>query len=362
MPKIINVPIEPLEERYSAQWNRWIPEDLAKLNVPFIHLDFVEPLSDKISQGSFLDVVGTNYYKAGQARELMDLLDRKQIVDRDVILLNDIWFPGLEMLAYVRDALDIDFRIAGIAHAGTWDPHDFLSQKKMGYWAENLENSWFEIVDYVLVNSHFHKDLLLRTRQVSPEKMFVVGYPFRPEEFVDPMCKKENIVVFPHRLDPEKQPQVFDEIAKELQPIYPDWQFIKTKDVWTDKKAYYELLNRSKIAFSCALQETFGIAMVESVMCGCVPVVPDRLSYRCLYDQHFKYDSDMNMAANLMWHMDNADKTLFSSKEFYFQRKYLIDQTGLFTKRVVQITIDETYEDSEWLMHPSRGNNGQEIF
>ena len=241
MPKIINVPIEPLEERYSQQWHRWFPSELTELGVPFINIDTVQPMSLTIRRGSFLDVIGTNYYKAAQLQQIMVLFEQGQILDGDVFLLHDIWFPGIEMLAYIRDALDIDFCIAGIAHAGTWDPHDFLTQKHMAIWAEDLENSWLESVDYILVNSHFHKNLLIENRKVDISKIFVVGYPFKPEEFVIPNCKKENIVVFPHRLDPEKQPELFDKIQKSLQPFFPDWQFIKTKDVWTDKKAYYEL-------------------------------------------------------------------------------------------------------------------------
>ena len=38
-----------------------------------------------------------------------------------------------------------------------------------------------------------------------------------------------------------------------------------------------------------ALQETWGIAMIESVLSGCIPIVPDRLSYSELYPALFKY-------------------------------------------------------------------------
>lgn len=353
MRKIINVPIEPLEERYSAQWNRWIPAELSRLGVDHIHLDFIEPLSDKIRNGSFLDVIGTNYYKAKQLAELMDLIDRGQIVSGDVILLNDIWFPGLEMLAYVRDAIGRDFKIAGIAHAGTWDPYDFLSQKKMGRWGEDLENSWFEIVDYILVNSHYHKQLLKNSRTIDSDKIFVVGYPFKPEEFVEPKPKKENIVVFPHRLDPEKQPELFDYLAIVLQKTFPDWQFIKTKDVWTNKKAYYDLLNRSKIAFSCALQETFGIAMVEATLCGCIPVVPDRLSYHHLYDKIFKYsekeEAIFPAQAKLSWMIKFCD-VIQNSGVLLNQRRYFWQQSKLFMERVVSIVFDTPY--TEWEKFP----------
>jgi glycosyltransferase involved in cell wall biosynthesis len=60
------------------------------------------------------------------------------------------------------------------------------------------------------------------------------------------------------------------------------------------RAAYGELLRRADVVVSCALQEFFGIAVVEAMHCGCAPVLPRRLSYpglippelhgACLYD------------------------------------------------------------------------------
>ena len=61
-----------------------------------------------------------------------------------------------------------------------------------------------------------------------------------------------------------------------------------------DAAAYRELLWRSDIVVSAAIQEFFGIGVVEAMSCGCVPILPRRLSYpdllpaehhaACLYD------------------------------------------------------------------------------
>jgi glycosyltransferase involved in cell wall biosynthesis len=58
--------------------------------------------------------------------------------------------------------------------------------------------------------------------------------------------------------------------------------------------AYRRLLHQADIVVSTAVQEFFGIAVVEAMYCGCVPVLPRRLSYpeilpselhaACLYD------------------------------------------------------------------------------
>lgn len=48
---------------------------------------------------------------------------------------------------------------------------------------------------------------------------------------------------------------------------------------WLERDAYVDLLNRSAIVLSTALQEFFGIAVVEAIAAGAHPVLPDRLVY-----------------------------------------------------------------------------------
>jgi glycosyltransferase involved in cell wall biosynthesis len=59
---------------------------------------------------------------------------------------------------------------------------------------------------------------------------------------------------------------------------------------------YARLLHRADIVLSTAIHEFFGVSVVEAIYCGCLPVLPDRLSYpelipadlhgRCLYDDY----------------------------------------------------------------------------
>ncbi len=45
------------------------------------------------------------------------------------------------------------------------------------------------------------------------------------------------------------------------------------------KHAYFDWLNQGHIVVSCAIQENFGISVVEAVRMGCIPLLPDRLAY-----------------------------------------------------------------------------------
>jgi glycosyltransferase involved in cell wall biosynthesis len=73
-----------------------------------------------------------------------------------------------------------------------------------------------------------------------------------------------------------------------------------------DVAAYRDLLWRSDIVASAAIQEFFGIGVVEAMYCGCVPILPRRLSYpdllppehheACLYDDQDGLVEKLNAA------------------------------------------------------------------
>jgi hypothetical protein len=307
---LINIPIEPLEERYSKQWNTYFDEWLE--DYPDKHIT-VKPLmpvtfDDEIHDGAFLDVLGTTYYKSQQIASIVYSVKKGEIPrDKSVIfLLHDGWFP-VEQLAYMRDMLGCyNWRFVGLFHAGTYDRWDRTAQKGMSIWGEDLENSWFNIYDAVIVASNFHKRMLINTRHIFHDKIHVI--PWKVEIPDMNHLHKENIVVFPHRLDLEKQPEVFRCMTADLVKNYHDWKFIWAKEICDTKNDYYRLLHKSRISVSCALQETFGIAMVESVLAGCIPVVPDRLSYKEMYYTPFRYKDERELIFKLGSLMNDPDQ------------------------------------------------------
>jgi hypothetical protein len=286
---LYNVPIEPLEERYSTQWQEWFLREFKEAGLFVVNIPGAS--TGTISRGSFLDVVDTNLYKLQQTMKLVAAMQDLRKDQKIVMFFHDLWHPGLTNIAYVRDGLGLreNVKICGCLHAGAYDENDFLYKTGMEEWAWWIEDAWFgEIVDKIFVATEYHKELLCYQRIVPADRVFVTGFPLYPD-FVSPIMQKENIIVFPHRLDAEKQPELFDQLQRDMQEELPDWRWIKSKEVCNNKKEYYELLGHSKIAISFALQETWGIAMQEAALCGCVPIVPDRLSYTELYVDTFRY-------------------------------------------------------------------------
>lgn len=287
--KLWNIPIETLDVRYTKQWNQWFPEYFDSIGLDYETI-YGDELTADIEHGTFLDVVGTNHFKASQLQQICKLIQNGRVKENDVFFFHDLWFPGLEILAYIRDGLGLKFRIAGIFHAGTWNPCDFITRKGMGCWGKHIENGWLQFIDVAFVATECHKQFIVSSREVNPDKIVVSGLPIY--DMLGSCTKeKENICVFPHRLFVDKHPELFDKLRDTLKATeqYKDWKFIKTQDEKRTKEEYYDLLRRSKITVSFADHENWGIAMQEATFAGSIPFVPDRRSYPELFAQLYRY-------------------------------------------------------------------------
>jgi hypothetical protein len=113
----------------------------------------------------------------------------------------------------------------------------------------------------------------------------------QPHEYIIPELEaladtiKQDKVIWPHRYNADKQP----EIAEELKT---DFNVVITAKMGLSKEAYYRELASSKVIFSCALHENLGISIMEAVLAGVMPVLPDRCSYAEMYPKEFLYPSN----------------------------------------------------------------------
>ena len=314
-----NIPIENLEERYSSQWNVWFPQEFQKANLEFqtIYPDNFQ--KNKINIGSFLDVYSSNRFKALQLSMICQLFEDNKVKDDDIFFFHDLWFPGIEMLFYIRDGSGIKFKIMGCLHAGTYDPWDFLTQSGMMRWAARIETSWFREVDKIFVATHFHKDLILENRKILESKIAITSFPLFLDIEYD-KDEKEDIIIFPHRMNKEKQPELFIKLKEQFKNKYPAWKFLFTKEECKTKEEYYSLLKKAKVAVSFAQQETWGIAQQEAMFLGCIPVVPNRLSYHEMYYGCFKYNTLSGVYTLVESYMNNYSKVINDSSAWGFKR------------------------------------------
>ena len=86
-------------------------------------------------------------------------------------------------------------------------------------------------------------------------------------------------------------PDVFSQIQREFAPWLVHFGYLDSRD------DYHALLRGADICMSTATHEFQGLAVLEAVACGCLPVVPDRLAYTEIYPAPFRYASHPEDAA-----------------------------------------------------------------
>jgi hypothetical protein len=129
---------------------------------------------------------------------------------------------------------------------------------------------------------------------------------------------KRDLILFPHRIAPEKQVEIFRDLKEHL----PQYEFVVCQDQQLTKNEYHNLLGESKLVFSANLQETLGISWYEGAIVDAIPMVPDRLSYSEMAYDTFKYPSEWTesfdaytahrpeVCNRIIQYMENYDKFL----------------------------------------------------
>jgi glycosyltransferase involved in cell wall biosynthesis len=199
----------------------------------------------------------------------------------------------------------------------------------------------------VLFNSHFHRrvffDGLSATLAMMPDyrPSWVKGELEQRSAVLHPGCRfpaglpgprvrsavEAPLVIWNHRWEFDKDPDVFfralyrlldDGIEFRVALLGENFQFVPKAFLEArerlgnrvvqygyaaDRAEYLGWLGRGDIVVSTAIQENFGIAVVEAIRLGCAPPLPARLSYPELIPQRFHdrclYEDQADLAARL---------------------------------------------------------------
>jgi hypothetical protein len=289
------VDIEAVDTRYTKQWKEYLPKQLRRATNSEVVVISGGEVPQATTPGAFLNFAGTNNYKSQQMLEISRMFANGEIKDEDYFLYTDAWNPTVIQIKYMAELLGIDIRVGGLWHAGSYDPHDFLG-RLIGDkpWVRHAEMSMYECYDDNFYATDFHIDLFTDTMMdnydVDMDKAIKVGWPM--EYLKDSLVQykgmeKRDLILFPHRVAPEKQVDIFRDLAMRL----PQYEFIVCQEQELSKNEYHNLLGEAKMVFSANLQETLGISWYEGALVDAIPMVPDRLSYSEMALPEFKYPS-----------------------------------------------------------------------
>jgi len=304
---IFIVDIEAVDTRYTKQWKEHLPQQLSMATNKNVQVISGGETPQATTPGAFLNFGGTNVYKSKQLEIIGEMFCNGQIKDGDYFLYTDAWNPTVIQLKYMAELLGIKIRIGGMWHAGSYDPHDFLG-RLIGDapWVRSAEHSMFSCYDDNYFATDFHVEMFAKeifnwnnvnwggTPSDANSTIKRVGWPM---EYLEPALEqykgmqKKDLIVFPHRIAPEKQVEIF----RDLKHYLPQYEFIVCQDQQLTKVEYYNILGEAKVLFSANLQETLGISWYEGALVGTIPVVPNRLSYTEMAHTDFKYPSEWTL-------------------------------------------------------------------
>lgn len=309
MSKIFLVDLEAVETRYTCQWKTHLPTMLEQQGHDIHLIAGPTDIPEATTPGAFLNFGGTNIYKARQVELISRAFTTGAVSKGDHFIFTDAWHPGIINLKYMSELLNIPVKIHALWHAGSYDPQDFLG-RLIGNapWVRHAEHAFFEAVDYNYFASDFHIDMfctnllgmdlennktdgMMLANWKHHKKIVRTGWPMEyMVKTLEPYMglEKRNSILFPHRLAPEKQIEIF----KDLKLQIPEFEFIVCQEQSLTKDEYHRLLGQAKMVFSANLQETLGISWYEGAVVGAIPLVPDRLSYSEMALDEFKYPSE----------------------------------------------------------------------
>jgi len=293
------IDLEAVETRYTAQWKQYLPHQMIAAGLD-VHVISGGDVPQATTPGAFLNFAGTNSYKSQQLLEISKLFAAGTVKAGDYFLYTDAWNPTVIQVKYMSELLGIPVKLGGMWHAGSYDPQDFLG-RLIGDkpWVRSAEHSMFSCYDYNFFATKFHVEMFADVfgdwtadeLMAENDTVKIVGWPM---EYLNDILKpyintaKKDKIIFPHRLAPEKQLDIFNDLAASM----PEYEWFVAQDHQLSKHEYHQHLAESKIVFSANLQETLGISVYEGAIVGTYPLVPNRLSYDEMWDTFFKYPSD----------------------------------------------------------------------
>ena len=309
---IFIVDIEAVDTRYTKQWKDYLPSQLRHATNEDVTVISGGETPQATTPGAFLNFGGTNVYKSKQLETIGEMFCNGSVKNGDYFLYTDAWNPTVIQLKYMAELLNVDITIGGLWHAGSYDPQDFLG-RLIGDkpWVRHAEMSMYECYDDNFFASEFHIDLFTDTMMdsynVDMDKAIRVGWPM--EYLKDSLTsykgmEKRDLILFPHRVAPEKQVEIFRDLKERL----PQYEFVVCQEQELSKNEYHNLLGEAKMVFSANLQETLGISWYEGALVDAIPMVPDRLSYSEMALPEFKYPSAWTETYDAYLH--NRDKII----------------------------------------------------
>jgi hypothetical protein len=315
MRKLFYMGLEPYEGRYTLQLTDWSRRAFVRRGVDWVNVPGTTIDNTKAIQvGQVLDAHGRSYFAMSQMMNLVQMMRNGEVTGEDVIFFEDMFQPGMESLPYIMDQIPAEQRpqvwIRCLAQAV--DPDDFVHVWGMGKWMSLYEEMCNEFVTGVLASN---EEMVAHMKIANWKAPIynISGLAFDKTEValrvgeINPWSNRDNRVVFAARFDQEKQPDFFMDMIEEWYGSFNtgDAEFAilqggplrSNNPKYIDrarkmeergqlkiyenlkKNEYYDIVNRSKVLFNCALQDWTSNTVSEADALGCNVLFPAYRSF-----------------------------------------------------------------------------------
>jgi len=315
MRKLFYMGLEPYEGRYTLQLEEWSRRAFQRRSIDWVNVPGTTIDNTKAIQvGQVLDAHGRSYFAMSQMMNLVQMMRNGEVTGEDVIFFEDMFQPGMESLPYIMDQIPTEQRpqvwIRCLAQAV--DPDDFVHVWGMGKWMSLYEEMCNEFVTGVLASN---EEMVAHMKIANWKAPIynISGLAFDKTEValrvgeIKPWEERDNRVVFAARFDQEKQPDFYMDLIEEWYgtPGTADVEFCivqggplrSNNQKYIDrarkmeergqlviyenlkKNHYYDIVNRSKVLFNCALQDWTSNTVSEADALGCNVLFPAYRSF-----------------------------------------------------------------------------------
>ena len=315
MRKLFYMGLEPYEGRYTLQLEEWSRRAFQRRSIDWVSVPGTTIVNTKAIQvGQVLDAHGRSYFAMSQMMNLVQMMRNGEVTGEDVVFFEDMFQPGMESLPYIMDQIPAEQRpqvwIRCLAQAV--DPDDFVHVWGMGKWMSLYEEMCNEFVTGVLASN---EEMVAHMKIANWKAPIynISGLAFDKTEValrvgeIKPWEERDNRVVFAARFDQEKQPDFFMDMIEEWYgtPGTTDVEFAilqggplrsnNPKYIERARKMqergqlviyenlkknhYYDIVNRSKVLFNCALQDWTSNTVSEADALGCNVLFPAYRSF-----------------------------------------------------------------------------------
>lgn len=298
MSRLILVPQFPTRMRYQEWWWTEFPKQF-KFYFNEVVVLGAHPDHFVYSEGSeiFSPIRASVAFEISQIEQYMAL----ELKDGDVLLLNDLSFPGLFANVLFHKKPKHCF---AICHGTSKNRYDYFSKVRKSKWA--VESGISKLFDRIIVGSQYH------ATKLGWKNISVIPFPTLYKDIPMWSSRREGIVCVSRPGIQKVNKRLEDMVEKELS-IKIARLDCKTWD------SYYLALSKFQVMLITSKEETFGYQVIDAIIGGCVPIAPNACSYPEILPEKYLYNNEQEMVCLIQQVFDRKLRGLrkINDSKFY---------------------------------------------